>query len=79
MDISPKTLNTLFRQLGLPDDAGSINAFILMHPIDGEDQLLWEAPFWTPSQARFLREAWEEDADWAEIVDELSTLLRQNT
>ncbi len=76
MDTSQKTLRTLFEQLGLPDDEASIGKFLGTHHIDGEDLPIWAAPFWTPSQSAFLREAWEEDSDWAEIVDELSTLLR---
>jgi hypothetical protein len=36
---------------------------------------LHEAPFWTPSQAEFLRDAVCEDSDWAEVVDELNAGL----
>jgi len=35
-----------------------------------------DAPFWTPAQAAFLREKLNEDADWAELVDQLSAALR---
>ena len=37
---------------------------------------LAEAAFWTPAQAGFLREAILEDADWAEVIDELNNDLR---
>ncbi|NMU76583.1 DUF2789 family protein, partial [Vibrio parahaemolyticus] len=32
--------------------------------------------FWTMSQANFLKQAIEEDADWAELVDQLDVMLR---
>ena len=35
-----------------------------------------DAPFWTPAQADFLRQALAEDADWSEEVDELAVLLQ---
>ncbi|TBT33456.1 DUF2789 family protein, partial [Vibrio parahaemolyticus] len=35
-----------------------------------------EASFWTHSQAAFLKQAIEEDADWAELVDQLDVMLR---
>ena len=37
---------------------------------------LADAPFWSPAQASFLREELAEDADWAEVVDELNLRLR---
>ena len=77
MDVSSKTLGTLFEQLGLQNDAASIDAFIQSHAILNKDGPIWAEPFWSSSQASFLREALEEDADWAEIVDELSNLLHK--
>jgi hypothetical protein len=75
MDTSPKTLDGLFRQLGLPDDKDAIDQFILTHRADFTNLPLWEAPFWTSAQADFLKQAWDADADWVEIVDELAALL----
>lgn len=70
-------LSALFAQLGLPDDAASIDRFIARHaPLDGAIPLA-AAPFWTPAQAAFLREEIAEDADWAEVVDTLNARLRQ--
>jgi hypothetical protein len=37
--------------------------------------LLSEAPFWTISQASFLREEILNDADWAEVIDQLNARL----
>lgn len=70
-------LQSLFKQLGLPDDPDSINQFVAVHsPLKG-DLKLADAFFWTDSQRQFLREGILEDADWAEVVDELDVLLRK--
>lgn len=72
------TLEELFEQLGLPSDEASRRAFIEAHaPLPNEIPLP-DAPFWTPAQATFLREELVEDADWAEVIEELNTLLRKN-
>ena len=77
MDTTEHTLEKLFAQLGLADDAASIEQFIGRHaPLPGE-VLLCDAPFWSESQATFLRAAWKSDADWAPTVDTLDTLLRK--
>ena len=65
----------MFGQLGLPDDTASIEAFIASHRPLPPEVALADAPFWTPSQAQFLREEIAEDADWAEIIDSLAALL----
>ena len=48
-------LSELFRQLGLPDDAASIEAFVQTHAPLPAGVALADAPWWTPAQARFLR------------------------
>lgn len=69
------TMSSLFAQLGEPNKEAEIAQFIAMHsPLKGSMQL-HEAPFWTPSQASFLREAIRDDAEWAEIVDHLNAEL----
>ena len=70
------TLTNLFAQLGQPDDEAAISRFIEAHRPLPESVLLHEAAFWTPSQACFLREAIVDDADWAELVDDLNARLR---
>jgi hypothetical protein len=35
-----------------------------------------DAPYWTLSQAAFLREALMQDSDWTDMVDQLSLALR---
>lgn len=74
MELTTPTLATLFEQLGLDSDQASIDAFVASHPLP-DDVKLSEADFWTPQQARFLKEELREDAEWAPIVDELNVLL----
>lgn len=76
MESPMHTMSNLFAQLGLPSDSDSIEAFIASHRPLAESTTLANAPFWTPAQASFLREELAEDADWAELVDQLSTRLR---
>lgn len=65
----------LFAQLGLPSDDAGIRAFIEQHRPLPPSTLLSEAAFWTPAQAALLREQKQQDADWAEIVDQLNVAL----
>lgn len=76
MEANLHTINNLFAQLGLPSDADAISAFIESHRPIGQNLAVSEASFWTPSQAKFLRQQILQDADWAIVVDELSTRLR---
>ena len=66
----------LFAQLGLPTDEAAIQQFIAAHTPLRTDIDLADAPFWTEAQAAFLREEKLEDADWAEVVDQLNLALR---
>ncbi|HEY9240088.1 MAG TPA: DUF2789 domain-containing protein [Burkholderiaceae bacterium] len=75
MNPNPPTVADLFAQLGLPNEEADIQAFVATHrPLPG-DQRLADAPFWTESQARFLRDEFREDADWAPVVDQLNLML----
>jgi len=66
----------LFAQLGLPSDLMGIQSFIKGHtPLDPAIRLE-DAPFWTSNQAHWLREELLHDADWAEVIDQLSVALR---
>lgn len=69
----------LFSQLGLPSDAASICRFIDTHRPLPDTMKLSEAPFWTPSQAAFLREGLQADADWAPVIDTLNAALHEAT
>jgi hypothetical protein len=66
----------LFEQLGLGSSDEEIRSFLKAHASLPHEVALPEAPFWTPSQADFLREALMADSDWAEVVDALNAALR---
>ena len=75
MDTSTHTMQTLFMQLGLPNSSKSIDAFFFNHRLP-RDIPLEQAAFWTAGQAQFIHEALEQDAEWAEVVDQLDAQLR---
>lgn len=76
MDTPFHQFSDLFAQLGLTSDPTDIRAFIAKHSPLPQDVNLWEAPFWTPSQAALLCDEFNEDADWAQAVDQLNLALR---
>ncbi len=76
MDTSTHNLTALFAQLGLPNSEEEIERFIDSHRDLGRSESLDEASFWNAAQSAFLREAIQEDSDWAEIVDQLDARLR---
>lgn len=69
-------LKALFAQFGLPNSDADIAEFIDQHrPLDPTVKIE-DAPFWNGAQKRFLAAAIEEDAEWAEAVDQLNAMLR---
>lgn len=70
------TMSNLFAQLGEANDDAAIGRFIEAHSPLAGNVALHEADFWNASQAAFLRQAIVDDADWAEIADELNADLR---
>ena len=76
MDSTNHRFSDLFAQMGLPTDNAGIEAFLREHSPLAPDIELANAPFWTTAQAAFLREEWRDDADWAQLVDQLSLALR---
>ena len=77
MDLFAPNMQSLFAQLGEPSDEASIARFIAQHgPLRGHTRL-HEAPFWTPAQALFLRDALLQDANWAPVVDALNAGLHE--
>jgi hypothetical protein len=76
MDAVFHPLSDLFAQLGLPNSANDIDAFVARYAPLPSSVALVDAPFWTPAQAGFLRESLETDANWAEAVDHLDARLR---
>lgn len=77
MDINPyHNLSALFAQLGLPNDNPSIHRFIQANKPLPPTVELADAPWWTKTQADFLRESIADNADWAIVIDQLNELLR---
>ncbi|MBH2019123.1 MAG: DUF2789 domain-containing protein [Burkholderiales bacterium] len=76
MDQPLHPFTELFAQLGLPSDAQGIGQFLAAHTPLAPGIALADAPFWSAAQATFLREELLEDADWAEVVDQLNAALR---
>ena len=74
METHKHDLRNLFRQLGLAAEDAQIDAFVEKHRL-APDIALINAPFWNPSQAKFLKQAMADDSDWAEAVDELAVRL----
>lgn len=70
------TLCELFRQLGLPEDVLAIQGFIAQHRPLPSNLKLVDAPFWNEGQRAFLQQSLSNDADWAELVDQLDARLR---
>ena len=56
MNPNRHTMSNLFAQLGLPDDALSIEEFITLHRPLGNEVTLCCASFWTDAQSVFIKE-----------------------
>lgn len=70
------SIHDLFEQLGLENTDKDIDRFIELHKELDNSVKLEHAPFWTPSQAQFIQGALAEDAEWAEVIDQLNARLR---
>jgi hypothetical protein len=70
-------MRSLFAQLGEPSDEGSVRRFVDLNSPLPDGMRLHEAPFWSPSQAAFLREALLQDSDWTKVVDDLNARLHR--
>lgn len=75
MDTPFHRLCDLFRQLGLPDEPAAVERFIAIHRPLPNGVPICNAPYWSPSQAQFLREQMQADADWSEVIDSLAVRL----
>jgi len=70
----PALLHSFFNNLA--NSPASIAQFLKDHsPLPGHVALP-DAPFWSPAQACFLREALAQDNDWAQQADQLNKALR---
>lgn len=75
MEHAIHNMSNLFAQLGSPNDEFAISRFIDTHGPLPNGTRLHEASFWTIAQANFLSEAISDDADWAEVADDLNVML----
>ena len=76
METPIHSIASLFGQLGLDSTSEAIDAFIDKNgPLPGSVEL-YKADFWNTSQASFLKQMKDEDADWVGIVDQLDVMLR---
>ena len=76
MELPNHELKELFDQLGLPSSKAEIEQFVAAHTLPDGTKLA-DATFWNPAQAEFLRDQINDDADWAELVDQLNVLLHR--
>lgn len=79
MDTPFHRFSELFAQLGLPSGEADIRQFIERHAPVPASLRIEEAPFWTPVQSHLLRELLAQDADWAEVVDQLNVALHRGS
>ena len=77
MQLTTIDMRSLFAQLGEPNDDAAINRFVELNSPLPDGMRLHDAPFWTPTQAAFLREAIMQDAEWAKVVDDLNARLHR--
>ncbi len=68
-------MTDLFDQLGISSDQRSIAHFIRCHTVLGNGTHLHDGASWSASQSIFLREAIDQDGDWALVVDQLNAAL----
>ena len=76
METPIHSMVSLFNQLGLDSTEEDVKNFINKNSPLPSSIVLHKADFWNTSQASFLKQMIDEDADWAEIVDQLNTMLR---
>lgn len=76
MEMGQHGMAELFEQLGLGNSPEEIKDFVKNHRHKRDSAPIHEASFWTASQSAFLQQAIEQDADWAELVDQLDVMLR---
>lgn len=77
MELQEPSMQSLFAQLGEPNDEAAIARFIDKNACETAHIKLHEAAFWSPAQSAFLRDAIQQDANWAAVVDQLSVLLQR--
>ena len=77
MESQIHSLPALLPQLGSAATPRAVAAVVPRQAPLPAHLLLVDAPCWSSAQAQLLAQALEDDADWAEVVDELDLLLRE--
>lgn len=77
MELLEPNMQSLFAQLGEASDEAAIARFIEKHGHLRGHTKLHEAAFWSESQSRFLRDALQQDGNWAPVVDALNARLHE--
>lgn len=76
MEDSIPSMTRLFDQLGLDSAPPFIESFIAAHKPLPDSVALADAPFWSASQAEFMRCELAGDTDWAIVIERLNAALR---
>jgi hypothetical protein len=63
--------------VGRPKEEGDVREFVAELGSMPDGVLLANAAFRSASQSRFLRHEILEDADWAQVIDELNLMLHR--
>lgn len=77
MDTSAHTMTSLFDQLGLDSSDEGIKSFIKAHQLPPETKIT-AATFWSDGQRQFIKESYQNDADWIPVVDDLNAQLHND-
>lgn len=70
-------MKTLFEQLGLDSSPEAMEAFFGSHTLDPDEDVS-EADFLSFEQRLTLARMRDEDAEWAEVVDTMESLLHKH-
>ena len=72
-----RNIKMLFEQMGMDGDDAAVEQFIQENQLPQSVELS-DAPFWSDSQRKFLKDEYRADAGWIEIIDELNTRLHKD-
>ena len=72
-----RNINMLFEQMGMDSDDAAVEQFIQENQLPQSLELS-DAPFWSDSQRKCLKDEYRADEGWIEIIDELNTRLHKD-
>ena len=73
------TMNDLYQQLGVGTQEAAIAAFIQSHQLAKTSKPVQYADCFTQHQQAFMQQAYEQDADWVALIEQLDVLLRKGS